>query len=183
MGTHLITLVHVLHLMLVLERSNSMVLLTVSLRPSRAVVLEVFTTVLEFLSLVSFHTVESISVSSIPFLVTIHTKKVKMVSSVPDQNSFVHKLLLSLLDMHHIRSIQSVVVFKCNLKNQKLNGFTRALLIASERLLRMKVFLLSLRVLVQMLFVLLVQLWFLFFTQKSLLLSNNRLNWPRCFLM
>merc|ERR1719272_1351133 len=135
--------------------------------------------VLECLLLVSFPTVESTSVSSTLSLVLTLTRRTPTTSPVPVPNSPVRKLLPSWLDTHHTHSILSVVGFRCSPRSPSPSGCTRALLIASERLSRMRELLLFSRVLVPMLSVLLELPWCLCFTLRSLLSSeaknkNNR---------
>merc|ERR1712228_171736 len=116
-------------------------------------VLVPFTTVLVCLLLVSFLTVESTSVSSIPSLDTTLTKRMKMVSCVLLPSSPAHRHLPSLPDTLLTPSTPSVVVSKCSPKSQNPNGSTRELPTASERSSRTKVLVLFSRVLGQTLFV------------------------------
>src|SRR5210317_1533411 len=100
-----------------------------------------------------------------------------MLCSVLLLNSAVLRFLPSLPDTLHTHSIPSVVVFRCNLRSQSLNGSTREPLIASVRLSRMRELLLFSRVLEPTLFVPLELPWFLCFTPRSLpLLDRNKFN-------
>merc|ERR1712125_312096 len=82
---------------------------------------------------VSSHTVEHISVFSIPSPDTILTKNQTIASCVLHPNSSAHKPQLSLLVTYHTHSIPYGVGFKCNLRNLRANGFTKVLLTASAR--------------------------------------------------
>merc|ERR1711982_137127 len=111
-------------------------------------------TVSVYLSWVSFHTVEHTSVYSILSQDTILTKTHTATSVVLHSNSYVLRLQPLVQVTYHIHSIPYVVVFKCNLRNLKVNGFTKVPLTASARLLRRKVLLLFSRVQVLTLYVL-----------------------------
>merc|ERR1712176_1522883 len=87
--------------------------------------LDLYTTESVFRLWESFPTVEHTSVYSIPYRVITPTKNPITVLCALLPNLFALKHLPSQPDMSPTPLTLSVVVYKCNLKNQRVNGYTK----------------------------------------------------------